>query len=196
MEHTGAKAKLHSGRRALVRSKISVLKSGTAVSPAAFAFCLLEVQIRLVIRMLGALCVIEQGGDREQLQARIFFPVRALVEAGCCGGNHGASLNSRLDKRKDCMACWLTKFTTLLAILGFVLGTALCAVACGSDDDDLGVVVAPHHCTGQCVCHGATVSSICGTESPLLMDDSDFALAAVIDNSLLLPASIFNPPRA
>jgi hypothetical protein len=94
------------------------------------------------------------------------------------------------------MACWLTKFTTLLAILGFVLGTALCAVACGSDDDDLGVVVAPHHCTGQCVCHGATVSSICGTESPLLMDDSDFALAAVIDNSLLLPASIFNPPRA
>jgi hypothetical protein len=42
---------------------------------------LLEVQIRLVIGMLGALCVVEQGGDREQLHARILLPVRALVEA-------------------------------------------------------------------------------------------------------------------
>jgi hypothetical protein len=46
-----------------------------------FRFGLLEVEVRLVIGMLGALRVVEQGGDREQLHARILLPVRALVEA-------------------------------------------------------------------------------------------------------------------
>jgi hypothetical protein len=46
-----------------------------------FRFGLLEVEVRLVIGMLGALCVIEQAGDGEQLHAGILVPVRAFVEA-------------------------------------------------------------------------------------------------------------------
>ncbi len=41
---------------------------------------LLEIQVRLVIGMLGTLCSVEQTIDREQLHARKLLPGHAFVE--------------------------------------------------------------------------------------------------------------------
>ncbi len=51
------------------------LQISDCCSKSASALAFFEVQIGLVIRMLGPLRAIKESLDRKQLQARIFFPV-------------------------------------------------------------------------------------------------------------------------
>jgi hypothetical protein len=95
------------------------------------------------------------------------------------------------------MTSWRNKFTAVLAIASFLLSFTVCEVACASGDDDAGdTKTVQHHCIGQCGCHGVTIPSTDVTQSPLVIEDRDLVPPVVNDNSRLVPASIFNPPRA
>jgi hypothetical protein len=95
------------------------------------------------------------------------------------------------------MVAWRNKFIAVLAIVSFVLSFTACQVACASgDDDSCDSKTVQHHCIGQCGCHGVTVVSAVAMKSPSLVDCREFVIATMTDNSRLVPASIFNPPRA
>ena len=107
-------------------------------------------------------------------------------------------LISGFAKANGCrMAGRRNKFTAAWLIVSVILSLTACEVACASSADDGCVTnTVQHHCLGQCVCHGVTVPATAATQSPLLIDGGKFGLAAIVDNSRLVPASIFNPPRA
>jgi len=92
---------------------------------------------------------------------------------------------------------WRSSFTAVLAVVSFMLSVTVCQVACASGDDGGGVSkTVQHQCIGQCACQGATIPAAAESQPPLLSDGGKFGFAAIIDNSRLAPASIFNPPRA
>jgi len=102
----------------------------------------------------------------------------------------------RSDANGCSMAGWRNRFAALFTVVIFALSLTVCEVACGSGEWEGGVAkTVQHHCLGQCACHGVTIPSIVETPSPFLIDHSTVVFAAFADNSRLIPASIFNPPR-
>lgn len=67
------------------------------LSPAGLGLGFLEIQVRLVVRVRGALGASEQAGDGEELHAGIVLPHHAFVKvrAGRVGGHLGARLVER-----------------------------------------------------------------------------------------------------
>jgi hypothetical protein len=95
------------------------------------------------------------------------------------------------------MKSWRNKVVAIFAVVSFLLGFALCEVACASGDDHSGNSNnIQHHCVADCACHGATLPSTSATHAAPPADAGEFVFAPVSNHSRLVAASIFHPPRA
>ncbi len=91
------------------------------------------------------------------------------------------------------MSRWKEKFVAIFAVASVLLSFASAEVACASGNDhDADATPGQHHC----VCHGAAVPATVSAVGEFLTDKREFALVLPTGHSRLVPASIFNPPRA
>ena len=86
-----------------------------------------------------------------------------------------------------------SKLMAVLLFVIFVGAAAACAVGCASGDDDQtsGPAAAEH----QCICHNMIAPAAAPVVANARPATHQLAIVELLDNSRIVPAEIFNPPR-